>query len=58
MVVIKIKCIRCQIKEIVRMGYQKNGKPTCKCKNCGKAFQREYINKGAKPETKRMIIKQ
>ena len=34
------------------MGYQKNGAPRCKCKNCGKTFQREYINKGAKPETK------
>jgi transposase-like protein len=56
-VVIKIKCVHCQSKEIVKMGYQKNGAPRCKCKNCGKTFQREYINKGAKPETKEMIIK-
>ena len=52
MVVIKIKCVHCQSKEIVKMGYQKNGAPRCKCKNCGKTFQREYINKGAKPETR------
>ena len=57
MVVIKIKCVHCHSKEIVKMGYQKNGTPRCKCKNCGKTFQREYINKGAIPETKEMIIK-
>ena len=57
MVAIKIKCVHCQSKEVVKMGYQKNGAPRCKFKNCGKIFQREYINKGAKPETKEMIIK-
>jgi hypothetical protein len=36
------------------MGYQKNGTPRCKCKNCGRTFQREYVNKGAKPETKQI----
>ncbi len=39
------------------MGYQKNGTPRCKCKNCKKTFQTEYVNKGAKPETKRLIVK-
>ena len=57
MVKIRIRCIHCQSKEVVKMGYQRNGTPRCKCKNCGKTFQREYINKGAKPETKKMIIK-
>ena len=57
MVVVKIKCIHCGSEEIVKMGYQKNGTPRCKCKNCGKTFQREYVNKGSKAETKQMIIK-
>lgn len=57
MVIVKIKCVHCQSKKVVKMGYQKNGTPRCKCKNCGKTFQREYVNKGANPETKRMIIK-
>ena len=51
MVVLKIKCIHYGSEEIVKMGYQKNGTPRCKCKNCEKTFQREYVNKGSKSET-------
>ena len=58
MVVVKIKCIiHCGSEEIVKTGYQKNGTTRCKCKNCGKTFQREYVNKGSKPKTKQMINK-
>ena len=57
MVEIKIKCIHCEIEEVVKIGYQKNGTPRCRCKDCGKTFQTKYINNGAKPETKRMIVK-
>jgi transposase-like protein len=40
------------------MGKQQvNGKPRCKCKACGKTFQIQYANNGAKPQTKQMIIK-
>ena len=39
------------------MGKQSNGSPRCKCKNCGKTFQTEYVSNGANPETKRLIIK-
>jgi transposase-like protein len=43
--------------KVVKMGYQKNGTPRCKCKKCGKTFQTEYISAGARPETKILIIK-
>ncbi len=54
---IKIKCIHCGSEEVVKIGEQRNGPPRCKCKKCPKTFQTEYVNKGAHPETKRMIIK-
>ena len=57
MVEIKIKCIHCESEEVVKMGYQRNGTPRCRCKDCGKTFQTNYVNIGSKPETKRMIIK-
>ena len=53
---IKIKCIHCRSEEVVKIGKQRNGTPRCKCKKCPKKFQTEYVNKGAHPETKRMII--
>ena len=53
---IKIKCIHCGNGEVVKIGKQRNGTPRCKCKKCQKTFQTEYVNKGAHPETKRMII--
>ena len=57
MATMKIKCTHCGSEEVVKVGKQKNGTPRCKCKKCQKTFQTEYINKGAHPETKRMIIK-
>jgi len=39
------------------MGKQVNGTPRCKCKQCGRTFQTEYLNTGAKPKTKLLIIK-
>ena len=39
------------------MGKQANGTPRCKCRECGKTFQREYLNNGSKPETKHLIVK-
>ena len=57
MVEIKIKCIHCESEEVVKMGYQRNGIPRCRCKDCGKTFQTKYVNNGAKPETKNMIVK-
>lgn len=56
MVKIKMECIHCGSEEIVKMGYQKSGTPRCKCKDCGRTFQTKYTNKGATPETKRLII--
>ena len=53
----KVRCIHCESEEVVKIGYQKNGTPRCKCKNCKKTFQTNYVNKGAKPETKRLIVK-
>ena len=52
-----IRCPHCSSKEVVKFGNQTNGTPRCKCKECGKTFQTEYINNGAKPEIKLMIIK-
>ncbi len=52
-----IRCIHCESKDIVKYGKQSNGTPRCKCKNCGKIFQSEYVSNGALPETKKMIIK-
>jgi len=57
MVKTEIRCIHCGTKEVVKMGFQTNGTPKCKCKECMKIFQTEYLNKGSKPETKKLIIK-
>ena len=57
MATMKIKCIHCGSEEVVKVGKQKNGTPRCKCQKYQKTFQTEYVNKGALPETKKMIIK-
>ncbi|BED92711.1 MAG: IS1 family transposase [Candidatus Paraimprobicoccus trichonymphae] len=54
---IAVNCIQCKSEKVVKMGFQSNGTPRCKCKKCGKTFQTEYLNNGAKPETKLLIIK-
>lgn len=56
MVKMKIKYIHCESEETVKMGYQKNGAPRCKYKDCGKTFQTKYVNNGSKSETKKIII--
>lgn len=50
-------CIHCGSRKVVKYGRQANGTPRCRCKNCGKTFQSEYVSIGALPGTKKMIIK-
>jgi transposase-like protein len=57
MVTITLNCIVCDSEDVVKNGKQASGKQRYKCKDCGKTFQNNYTNKGAKPETKLMIIK-
>ena len=57
MVKTDVRCVHCNSRDVSKMGKQANGTPRCKCKKCGKTFQTEYINNGAKPEIKLMIIK-
>ena len=57
MVEVEIKCIHCKSEEVMKMGYQRNGTPRCRCKDCGKTFQTNYVNNGAKPQIKNMIVK-
>jgi predicted Zn finger-like uncharacterized protein len=52
-----IKCIHCESEDIVKNGKHPNNKQRLKCKKCGKTFQEEYKNHGAKPQTKTLIIK-
>ena len=52
-----VRSIHCKSKKVKKMGKQANGTPRCQCKECGKIFQTEYLNKGAKPEVKELIIK-
>ena len=52
-----VKCINCASENVVKMGRQKNGTPRLKCKECSRTFQLEYVNNGAKPQTKNMIVK-
>ena len=56
MAMTKIKCIYCESEEVVKNGKRATGIQSLKCKNCGRCFQESYLNNGAKPETKRMII--
>ena len=56
MAMTKIKCIHCESEEVVKNGKRTTGIQSLKCKNCGRCFQESYLNNGAKPETKRMII--
>jgi transposase-like protein len=57
MVLKAIKCVICDSENIVKNGTQSNGVQRLLCKDCGKSFQAEYTNNGAKIETKFMIIK-
>ena len=50
-VLTKIKCV-----EVVKNEKRATGIQSLKYKNCGRCFQESYLNNGAKPETKRMII--
>jgi transposase-like protein len=56
MVMAAIKCMFCDSENVVKNGTQSNGKQRVKCKECGKTFQLEYTNNGAKIETKFLII--
>ena len=56
MALTKIKCIHCESEEVVKNGKRATGIQNLKCKNRGRCFQESYLNNGAKPETKRMII--
>jgi IS1 family transposase len=47
----------CDSDKIVKNGTQSNGNQRLMCKECGRSFQAEYTNNGAKLETKFMIIK-
>ena len=53
----EVRCIHCKSKDVVKTGKQMNGTPRCKCKGCGKTFQKEYLSNGARPETKVLIVK-
>jgi len=57
MVKTEVRCIHCKSKKVVKTGKQTNGTPRCKCKDCGKTFQTEYLSRGASPETKKLIVK-
>ena len=50
-------CIHCGSRNVVRYGKQSNGRPRCRCKDCGKTFQTDYVRKEAPPETREIIIK-
>ena len=52
-----IKCIHCEGKKVVKFGKNPNGKQRLRCNECGKTFQEEYSNNGAKPEVKMLIVK-
>jgi len=52
-----IKCVICDSEKIVKNGTQSNGVQRLLCRECGKSFQIEYANNGAKIETKFIIIK-
>ncbi|MDR2204388.1 MAG: hypothetical protein LBE76_08905 [Nitrososphaerota archaeon] len=43
--------------DIVKNGKHKNNKQRLKCKKCGKTFQEEYKNNGAKPQNRTLIVK-
>ena len=57
MVQTAVRCIHCKSKKVVKYGTQANGTPRCKCKECGKTFQLEYLSAGASPEIKMQIVK-
>ncbi|MDR1992980.1 MAG: hypothetical protein LBQ98_05735 [Nitrososphaerota archaeon] len=52
-----IKCIHCESENVVKFGKNPNGKQRLKCNDCGRTFQEEYSNNGAKPEVKMLIVK-
>jgi len=57
MVKTEVRCIHCKSRQVVKSGKQSNGTPRCKCKDCGKTFQTEYLSRGASPDTKKLIVK-
>ena len=52
-----IKCIHCESKNCVKFGRNPKEKQRYKCNECGKTFQEDYSNNGAKPEVKLLIVK-
>ena len=52
-----IRCIHCDSEEVQKNGKRKDGTQCLSCKDCKKYFQQRYVNNGAKPETKKLIIK-
>ena len=52
-----VKCIHCESEKCVKFGLNPKKKQRFKCNDCGKTFQEEYANNGAKPEVKLLIVK-
>jgi DNA-directed RNA polymerase subunit RPC12/RpoP len=50
-------CPRCGSTEIVKNGSVANGKPKCKCQDCGRQFVENLTKKAVSAETKQLIDK-
>ena len=57
MVTKSVKCIHCGSEHVVKNGKRANGVQCLMCRDCHKSFQEEYVNNGAKPEVKMLIVK-
>ena len=52
---VKVYCPHCESPKVKKNGHKKTGKQNFYCNHCGKQFQFEYKNQGAKPSNKAKI---
>jgi insertion element IS1 protein InsB len=55
-ITIKVNCPHCESAKIKKNGIKKTGKQNFLCKDCNKQFQYSYINQGANPKNKNLVI--
>jgi insertion element IS1 protein InsB len=55
-ITVKVNCPHCKSAKIKKNGIKKTGKQNFLCKDCKKQFQYDYVNQGANPKNKQLII--
>lgn len=55
-IIVKVNCPHCEGAKVKKNGVKKTGKQNFLCGSCKKQFQYNYVNQGADPKNKRLVI--